>query len=143
MSALSVSNIERMKALNSMADAVGRYFERHAERIAPSNVDKHGAQFDRRTDRFAAFHVSATFTCHTGVYGSSSCSTDLSLRTEEVEPYFVRAMAKHQQLLFATAAELMRHDAAALTEKARAEIDALTAMVESLNAPALSKATHP
>lgn len=128
--------LQQIKDLHATAAAIGGYFAKHKKTISDPRVDKHEARFDKRSDRFCAFNVTASFTCHTGVYGSSSCGVDLYARTETVEPYFIRAMAKHQELLFATAAELMRDDAAKLSEKARAELAALTAMVDGLEAPA-------
>jgi hypothetical protein len=137
--AADTATLEKIKRLNHTAARLAGYHDQHKATISSSNVDKHEATFAPRTDRFVAFHVNATFTCHTGTYGSSSCSTDLHV-TEEVEPYIIRAMAKHQELLFATAARLIREDAAKLTDKARAELAALVAMVDGLEAPAAAEA---
>jgi hypothetical protein len=132
---MDTQTLQRIQSLNRNANAIGGYFAKHAEVIAHPKVDKHGAGFEGATDRFQAFRVTASFCCHTGTYGSSSCSTDLSVRSDDVGPYFVKAMARHQRLLFDTAAQIMREEAAALTEKARAEIAALTQMVDALSSP--------
>lgn len=131
--ALDTKTIERIQTLLRESRNIGGYFERHEAVTASPSVDKHGAGFELSNDRFQAFKLPISFNCHTGTYGSSSCSTDLHARTEDVAPYFVKAMNIHRKLLFETAARLMEEEAAALTSKARAEIAGLQAMVDGLS----------
>ena len=124
--------IDRIKTLRRESAAIGGFHALYAETYASdSHCDKKGYGFGM-DGRFAAFTVKASFDSWAGYYGNSSCSTILSVYHRElVEKTFVKAMNLHQKELFATAARLMREEAASLTEAATKEIEALRAMLES------------
>ena len=124
--------IDRIKSLRREASAIAGFHTLYAETYAPDpGCDKKGYGF-KNDDRFDAFTIKAIFSSYRGYYGNSSCSRILSVYDKPtVESAFVRALNIHQKELFATAARLMREEAASLTEKASEEIAALQSMLES------------
>jgi hypothetical protein len=130
--ATNATAIERIKILRREAAAIGGFHDLYSEKYAPnSNCDKKGYGFNT-DDRFAAFTFKATFSSWHGYYGSSSCGKILSVYDRAiVENAFVKALNLHQKELFATAARLMREEAAGLTNKAATEIEALRALLET------------
>jgi len=58
----------------------------------------------------------------------------MSLPSEDVAPFITRAINVHCEAIFATAAQLMRIDAAALKDKAAAEVAAMQATLDALDA---------
>lgn len=128
----NTKTIDRIKSLRREANAVGGFHALYADKYAnDSRCDKKGYGFIAgRSDRFVSFNFTATFESHAGYYGNSSCSTILNVYDREaVERAFVKALNIHQKELFATAARLMREEAASLTEKAEEEIASLQAML--------------
>jgi hypothetical protein len=134
---MSADAIKQIKSLRSEAAKLDGFHAHFAEKYAADrNCDKKGYGFNY-DDRFAAFSVTAKFSSHAGYYGSSSCSTVLSIYDRKVvEAAFVKALNIHQKELFATAARLMREEAAALTVKAEAEIQAMQEMIAEAKAEA-------
>jgi hypothetical protein len=137
----NTKTIDRIKSLRREAEAIGGFHALYAEKYAPDrNCDKKGYGFSK-DDRFAAFTVNTKFESHKGYFGDSSCYTILSVYDREVvERAFVEALNIHQKELFATAARLMREEAAKLTEQAEKEIEALKSMLESARADLASPA---
>lgn len=135
--------IDTIKSLRREADALANFHRIYSEKYSPnSRCDKKGYGFGE-DDRFAAFHVKTHFASWHGYYGSSSCSTILSVYdSKAVESAIVRAMNTHQKEIFATAARLLREEAAALTEKAAAELTALQAMLNDA-AASVSEISEP
>lgn len=132
MSNASTKTVDRIKTLRREADAIGGFHDLYATKYAPDTTcDKKGFGF-KGDDRFASFSIKATFSSWAGYYGNSSCSKILSIYDQAiVEGGFVKAVDIHQKQLFATAARLMREEAASLTEAAAKEIDALRSMLEA------------
>lgn len=130
--AADTKTIDRIKSLRREAAAIGGFHALYSEKYAPdSHCDKKGYGFNEDS-RFAAFSVTATFSSWKGYYGNSSCSTILNVYDRGiVEKAFVKALNIHQIELFATAARLMREEAAGLTDQAAKEIEALQSMLET------------
>ena len=124
--------IDRIKTLRRESAAIGGFHALYAETYASdSHCDKKGYGFGG-DDRFTAFAINTRFSSHRGYYGNSSCSTILNVYDREVvEKAFVKALNIHQKELFATAARLMREEAASLTDQAGKEIDTLKAMLDA------------
>lgn len=130
--ATDTQTIDKIKRLRTNAAALGGFFERFGAEAAKHDCDKHGAGFGV-DNRFSAFKVEVSFDSYTGYYGSSSCSSALSVEREIVQPFFTRALNTHKAAIFATMAALMNTEAASLTGKARAEIAALQAMMDEVS----------
>lgn len=126
--------IARIKSLLQQSAVLDGYLGKHAKVIAQPSVDKHAAAFEADNDRFRAFSLRVSFNCHTGQYGSSSCSVDLYVSTEAVAPYFIRAMNIHKKQLFETAARLIREEAMSLRATATAELETIRTMLDGLDA---------
>lgn len=132
---MDTKTIERIKSLRREAAAIGGFHALYSEKYAPdAHCDKKGYGFGK-DDRFVAFSINTKFESHAGYYGNSSCSTILNVYDREtVEKAFVRALNVHQKELFATAARLMREEAASLTDKAQAEVEAIQKLLEDAQA---------
>ncbi len=132
MAATDMKAVDRIKTLRREASAIGGFHAMYSAKYASdSNCDKKGYGF-KEDDRFAAFTITAKFSSWAGYYGNSSCGKILSVYdTATVEAAFVKALNFHQKELFATAARLMREEAAGLTEQASKEIADLRSMLES------------
>jgi len=129
--------LDKIKALRSEANNFAGFNTTYAEKYAPdSRCDKKGFGFGR-DDRFTAFRINTHFASWAGYYGNSGCGTIMSVYHRDlVEPYVVKALNVHQREIFATVARLMREDAADLTEKAKAELARLNAMLDEAQADA-------
>lgn len=132
--AADTKTIDRIKNLRREAASIGGFHALYADKYASdSRCDKKGYGFiNGKTDRLASFSFTTTFESHAGYYGNSSCSTILNVYEREiVEKAFIKALNIHQKELFATAARLMREEAASLTEQAAKEIEALKSLLDT------------
>lgn len=126
---IDISTMDRIKSLRSTAAALAGFHEKYFQEYAPNkNCDKKGFGFNQ-DDRFSAFKLPLSFDSWHGYYGSSSCSRIIHLDSATVGPFFVKALAVHQREIFATAARLMREEAASLTGKASEELAKLQEML--------------
>lgn len=130
--ATDTKTIDRIKSLRREAAAIAGFHALYSEKYSPdSHCDKKGYGFGG-DDRFAAFTINTKFESHAGYYGNSSCSRILNVYDREiVEKAFVKALNIHQKELFATAARLMREEAASLTDQAAKEIEALKSLLDT------------
>ena len=127
--------LNKIKALRSEAFAFANFHSNYQNKYAnDSRCDKKGYGFGKDS-RFAAFRVSAEFSSWAGYYGNSSCSKILSVyHGAIVAPFILEALDVHQKEIFATAARLMREEAARLTGNASKELEALQAMLDAAKA---------
>lgn len=130
---MSAKTIEEIRTLLRNAKAIEGFHANYRAQYAPdTNCDKKGYGFGR-DHRFAAFKLTVSFDSWAGYYGNSGCGPILRV-DGDVAPYFIKAMNVHQELLLATAARLMREDAATKRSKAEAEIAAMQATLDALPA---------
>ena len=136
---MDTKTIDRIKALRADAVSFETFHANFAEKYLPNQTcDKKGYGFGA-DDRFSAFAIATKFSSWAGYYGNSSCSTIMSVRDKElVAPFLIKALNLHQKEIFATVARLMRSEAATLTAKAAAEVEAIQQML----ADASSEATE-
>lgn len=129
---MDTKTIDTIKALRSEANAFSGFHQTYAEKYAPDpSCDKKGFGFGT-DDRFAAFEINTKFAAHAGYYGNSSCSSIMHVYHKDmVRPFIIKALNVHQKEIFATVARLMREEAAALTGKAQAEVEAIQKMLEA------------
>jgi hypothetical protein len=126
---LETKTLDRIRMLRLQAVNLAEFHAMYAQQYASdSNCDKKGYGFGK-DNRFAAFKISTTFDSWRGYYGQSSCSTILD-GFEETSKFMIEALNVHQKEIFATAARLMREEAAKLTEKAEEELETLREMLE-------------
>lgn len=138
MAAADTKTLDKIRSLRREAVNIEGFHAHYSEKYASdSHCDKKGYGFVYgNSDRFVSFKVNATFESYAGYYGNSSCSTILHVYDREaVERAFVKAMNLHQKELFATAARLMREEAAGLTDAAEAELSTLQRLLEQAKAP--------
>lgn len=122
--------INRIKSLRREATKLAEFHDLYDKKYAIDlNCDKKGYGFGV-DPRFEAFTVVAKFSSYAGYYGSSSCSKILAISDEEsVKAAFIKALNLHQRELFATAARLLREEAAKLTTQAEVELEAMKKMI--------------
>lgn len=132
-----LASMQRIKALLHHANGAATVHDQFAAAIADPNCDKHNIGFNVDS-RFSAFSVTVSFDCLTGYYGNSSCSTFWRADKGVIGKAFIKALNIHQRELLATTARVLREEAVALTDKARAEVDALQAVLNELEAPSTS-----
>jgi hypothetical protein len=138
---LNTKTLETIRLLRTEAHKLATFHEVFASKYASdSSCDKKGFGFGK-DNRFAAFSVSTSFDSWSGYYGNSSCGRVFSLN-QEAARFITQAMNVHQKEIFATAARLMREEAATLTTAAAEELAALQQMltVAQTDAPADDKA---
>ncbi|WP_019170713.1 hypothetical protein [Pseudaminobacter salicylatoxidans] len=128
---MDTKTIDTIKALRSEANSFAGFHALYAEKYASdSRCDKKGYGFGTDS-RFAAFEIRTSFGSHAGYYGNSSCSQIMTVyHTEMVRPFIIKALNVYQKEIFATAARLMREEAARLTDKATAEVEAIQKMLD-------------
>jgi hypothetical protein len=128
----ATANIDKIKSLRAFADnlrgAETRWREKYSDR---KHFDKQGFAFTYRTDTsWCAFVVpSVGFEAYVGTYGNSSCGRDWSVDKDLARHYFLNALNEHKQAIFDSMAEQADADAANLRDKAKAELDALNALL--------------
>jgi hypothetical protein len=126
---INTQTLEKIRSLRIGAHKLATFHESYASKYASdSNCDKKGYGFGR-DNRFAAFKVNTSFDSWAGYYGSSGCGSILGSSDLHAD-FIVKAMNVHQKEIFATAARLMREEAAGMTEKAGEELAALQQMLE-------------
>lgn len=132
---METKTIDTIKALRSEANNFAGFHSLYSEKYASdSHCDKKGYGFGTDS-RFAAFEIKTSFDSHAGYYGNSSCSRIMSVyHTDLVRPFIIKALNVHQKEIFATVARLMREEAARLTDKAQAEVEAIQRMLEAAQA---------
>jgi len=133
---MDTKTIDTIKALRSEAANFAGFHELYSAKYASdSHCDKKGYGFEGKTDRFVSFDLSVSFCTHAGYYGNSSCSTIMHVyHSDLVRPYLIKALNVHQKEIFATVARLMREEAAKLTDKAQAEVEAIQKLLETAKA---------
>lgn len=125
--AINTKTLELIKSLRGEAYKLANFHNLFATKYASdSSCDKKGFGFGK-DNRFSAFKLTTSFDSWSGYYGNSNCGSILHVC--DVEPYIIKAMNIHQKELFATAARMMREEAAGLTEAATAELEALQEML--------------
>lgn len=132
-----MDNFNKISKLQANAREFETFWDRYKKHTSDPAVDKHGAQFGG-DQRFQNFKVSTFFESHSGVYGNSSCGTFGRFDDGLAQEYMVRAMNSMREALFAKVAELMKKDAAALVDKARAEVAAMNKKLDAVTADAES-----
>lgn len=124
--------IDRIKKLNQTAEGCETFYDRYNGATAESHIDKYGEGFSSDT-RYALFNVDVSFCAKIGAAGSSNCSTfrngiDPSIAQE----YAKKSLQDMRAGLLSHMARLMREDAKALVGQARAELEAMSAIVDSV-----------
>jgi hypothetical protein len=128
---IKTETLDTIRLLLNNANSIGNFHDLFNRLYSSdSNCDKKGFGFNK-DNRFSAFTLSVTFDSWKGYYGSSSCYSVLQCN-DKVKQYFVKALNLHQKELFATAARLMREDAALLTDEATAEINELQRLLDEV-----------
>lgn len=136
--ATDTAAIQKIKTLKGDAAKIGGFHEWFAKSFADKqHHDKQNFGFNiNHSSEYNAFKTTVWFYAYAGQYGSSSVYSQLSVQDRDtVCNAFIKALNKHQKLIFATMAEIMEKQAASLRETAESEIAAMQAMLETLDVP--------
>lgn len=134
--------IEEIRELRQTSAALDGFHELYETKYRhDSHCDKKGFGFSQ-DDRFRAFKIQTGFDSWRGYFGNSSCSSILNVNSDIAQKYFIKALEAHQRELFATAARLMREEAARLTDKAAAELQDMQDMLDDAKADAVQLAAE-
>ena len=127
--------IQKIKTLTADAAALAVFNDLYARKYdSDTHCDKKGFGFDV-DDRFSAFRIQTNFSSWAGYYGNSSCSNILHLSDSDTVASFIKkAMNQLQPQIFAVAADLMRKEAASLTDRAEAELSAMRDLLDAAKA---------
>ena len=129
---MKLEQMEKIKRLLTNADAVGNLRGKYLEKTSATSCDKHGMKFGGDS-RFSVFSCKVFLDCHTGYYGSSSCSTLATVDHEFAEKYLNAALNEHMDLILKTMAKHARFDAANMKEQAEQEIRAAKDVLDSID----------
>lgn len=114
-------------AAATLRGATARWAEKYADR---KHYDKQGFGFTRH-ERTGGFKLPAlNFEAYVGTYGCSSVGTAWSVPQEVIDRFIVEALNLHKQTIFDTIADLAEAEASTLVEKARADLAAMSAMLD-------------
>lgn len=132
---LNTASIGKIKSLTQDAATLGRFHDwfntTYADR---KHWDKQNYGFNLPGERNGAFSANVSFSAYAGEYGSSSVYSRISVSdSDAVVKAFVSALNKHQKLIFQTMAETLTKQAAELRAAAEKEMDAIKAMLSSID----------
>lgn len=114
---------QEIQKLQKIASILTNHKSSYEEEVAKSHIDKYGRCFNGDT-RFAVFSVKATFCSHTGSYGSSSCGTFNSIKSNEVaQESFNNYLRENQESIIQWMARDINNKAASLVDKAEEEVN--------------------
>lgn len=129
--------IQKIKTLKSDAAKIGNFHETFATQYADKKYyDKQGFGFNLHGNYTQAFSINVSFSAYCGSYGSSSVYSSLSVQDgKAVSEALVKALNKHQKLIFQTMSEIMLAEATKLRDEAQKEISAMQSMLHDLDTP--------
>lgn len=129
---LTTESLKKVKAMYAQADVLEGFWSAFKAEISKSSCDKFAAGFGG-DDRWKQFKINTFFESHIGYYGHSGCSSFGGRFDEDIVPKaFIRAMNENAELLFKTAAALIRQDADKIMEGARAELEGFQKMLDGI-----------
>jgi chitinase len=135
--ATNASAIAKIKTLKADAEKIGGFHEWFTTAYADkSHYDKQNYGFNLPGERSSGFALNVCFSAYCGTYGSSSVYSSISVQDgDAVGKAFVKALNKHQKLIFQTMSEIMLAEAAKLRDEAQKEVSALQSMLHDLDTP--------
>ncbi len=140
--ATNATAIGKIKTLKSDAEKIGGFHEWFTTAYADkAHYDKQNYGFNLSGNGSAAFSLNVSFSAYCGSYGSSSVYSSLSVQdSAEVGKAFVKALNKHQRLIFQTMSEIMLAEATKLRDEAQKEVSAMQSMLHDLDTPQTAEA---
>ena len=135
--AVSTTAIEKIKTLKSDALKIGEFHDWFAKAFADKkHHDKQSFGFNVGQSDYSSFKTSIWFYASAGQFGSSSVYNQLTVNDgKTVGEAFIRALNKHQKLIFQTMSEIMTAEANKLRGEAQKEIAAMQSMLHDLDCP--------
>ena len=130
---MSKSSYAKIKSIRSDISKLQGFNEDYCARTSPSSVDKHGFGFNKDS-RFASFSLKLTFDNWMGHYGSSSCSTIMSLsNTDMVEKALIRYLNKNVDNVLRGVAEEMESDYLNMKSELESDIEQMQKLLSEIS----------
>lgn len=126
---MNTQNIEKIKLFNSAAKTLSALVDSFMKKTEEPNCDKHALKFGG-DDRFSVFSTKVFLDCHTGYYGSSSCSTFANVDNKLAQQLLDYALNKNMRLILADMAECAKKEASKLEGAAKEELENMRKMIE-------------
>ena len=129
---MSTESLDKVVALNKLADKVEKFWPSYREAIAPSEITRYNASFGDGGQGYVAFECLVKFSAYTGYHGSSKmekaglprtdCNVFGDLSSDELRPYFVGALNSLRHEIFDEMAKLIKAEANKEAVKAEKEL---------------------
>lgn len=126
---MNTQNIEKIKQLNAASKTLSTLVDKYMEKIKDSSCDKHALKFGG-DDRFSVFSAKVFLDCHTGYYGSSSCSTFANVDSKLAQQLLDYSLNKNMRAILADMAEAAKKEASKLEGAAKEELEQMRKMIE-------------
>lgn len=101
------------------------------QKVIGGSCDKYALKFGG-DDRFSVFKTQVFLDCHTGQYGSSSCSTFCSIDSKDAQEFLNQALNKNMRLILEDMAGFAEKKALDLKVKAESELKVAQDMLASI-----------
>jgi len=134
---MSTVAIEKIKTLKADAEKIDGFHAWFTKAFADkSHHDKQNFGFNIGTGEYHAFKETIWFYAYAGQFGSSSVYSQFDISNRKaLKEAFVKALNRHQKLIFQTMSEIMTAEATKLRDEAQKEIAAMQSMLHDLDCP--------
>lgn len=129
---MSFNKLNEAKNLKAESNKLGQLLENYSTKISHSSIDKYGLKFGGDS-RFSVFKVDVFLDCHTGAYGSSSCSTMTDVDNKTASAALNKVLNKHMKMIIDEMAIFISEDAKKLVRDARLELEEATDLLDKID----------
>ena len=126
-----METLKKVKELLRNSNELKNHKRIYEDRTSYHSCDKKRRDFNGDI-RFSVFSVSAVLCCHTGSYGSSSCSTLGRVDNKIAQEAFTNYLNEHMDSIVNWMAADIENKAASLSEQAEAEINEQLKMLKEI-----------
>lgn len=127
---MKLENLARVRELLRQSKTLKTIIPEY-QKVIGGTIDKYALKFGG-DDRFSVFKTTVFLDCHTGAYGSSSCSTFRSINNEDAREFLNQALNKNMKLILEDMADFAEKKALALKVQAEAELKVAQDMLDSI-----------
>lgn len=129
---MKLENLARVRELLQQSKKLSTLLPEY-QKVIGGSCDKYALKFGG-DDRFSVFKANVFLDCHTGYYGSSSCSTFAHVDSKDAQEFLNQALNKNMKLILEDMAGFAEKKALALKATAEAELKAAQEMLDSIYA---------
>tara|TARA_R110000851_G_scaffold6726_1_gene26782 strand:- start:1063 stop:1458 length:396 start_codon:yes stop_codon:yes gene_type:complete len=129
---MSFNKLNAAKSLKNTSSKLGGLLEDYSAKVSHSSIDKYNLKFGGDS-RFSVFKVDVFLDCHTGSYGSSSCSTMISVDNKTASIALNKVLNKHMKMILDEMALSIAEEAKKLVSDAKAELEEATKFLDEID----------